>query len=114
MTTPTTPCVDRAFLMDLVGGDQDIAHELLESFQIDSRDLWTRLGEALTARDLEEVGRIGHALKGVAANMGSKPLRDAGAALQECSHTRDLTGSQALYQEVEALIESLADFLRTM
>lgn len=56
--------------------------EILSLFLDDVRSLASELGRAVTEGSDREPARIGHALKGAAANVGALGLSDLGARLQ--------------------------------
>lgn len=107
------PRIDHDYLLELVEGDRDLARDLLESLWRDSSTLEQNLRHALATRDAFEVGRIGHALKGAAANLGATALREVGSNLQVCGEVAEfevgLRWARTLARENEALAQFLGD-----
>lgn len=63
----------------------DDIRELIPHFVIHQFDELQQMENSLEAGDLKEVGRLGHSLKGAAANFCLDPLSRLGMAIQDVS-----------------------------
>lgn len=106
-----SPRLDLDFLLQLVGGDLDIARELVDSLRKDGRQLADDLEVALGSSNAVEVARIGHALKGVAASLGAHGLQKAGAELQLLGEASDLSECPRLHRSVVREVLALEHYL---
>jgi PAS domain S-box-containing protein len=78
----------------------------LKSFYITNlKERYCELVSALQNENFEEIGMIGHSLKGSGASYGFNDITVLGYELEVASHRRDLNAS-------DRLIRSLADFLK--
>jgi HPt (histidine-containing phosphotransfer) domain-containing protein len=66
-----------------VGGDQAVREELLSFFDKEFPHRLAEIRRAICEEDGNRVRKAGHALKGVAANLGLDNLRDAGISLEK-------------------------------
>lgn len=64
--------------------DEDL-RELIPHFVVHQFDELQMMEKGLESGNLEEVGRLGHSLKGAAANFGLEPLCRLGTAIQDVS-----------------------------
>jgi len=74
------PVFDREDTVRRMGGDEELVVIVLEAFHGETPNLLAELEEALEARDLERGRRMGHSLKGSAANGGAKMLSEVARA----------------------------------
>jgi two-component system, sensor histidine kinase and response regulator len=68
--------------LSLVRNRENLYLSILGKFIKTERDCLDRTRAALTANDWETAERLAHSLKGLAAQIGARPLRDAAEALQ--------------------------------
>lgn len=80
-------------------GNASILHKFLLKFPADQS--FNDLTSALNAGDGESAFRAAHTLKGVCLNLGFDALHHASTALTEQLRGYDVTGTDALYQEVK-------------
>jgi HPt (histidine-containing phosphotransfer) domain-containing protein len=112
------PVLDRAVtnaLRTLTSpGEPDVLAEVLNLFLDEVPPRMTRLRNAWTAGNIEEVHRAAHSLKGSSGNIGARRLYGVCAQLDEKTRSGDLSGAAPLvdalgveFDKVEAEIRRL-------
>ena len=95
---PLDEVLDRDDLLNRVGGDTELLHELVELFVEDSPPLLHEMRRALGRGDFERFSRAAHALAGMARNFSAAACADAAL---KC----ELSGADRLPREAaESLI----------
>jgi PAS domain S-box-containing protein len=87
-------------LLERLEGDQDFLRELLQIFRADSATSLMKVREALALKDLAEVSRAAHTLKGMLKNLSMNAAAEVAAALETAARN----GARA---EAETLLERL-------
>jgi len=87
-------------LLERLEGDKDFFRELLQIFRDDSQANLLKAREALARKDLAELSRAGHTLKGMLRNLSMNVAAETAAALETAARL----GAQG---EAEALLEQL-------
>jgi len=72
------------------------------------------LNEALAAQDAQKVGRLGHNLKGVAANFGAKRLANLALEIEERARHDDLSQISPTLEAIRAEIPALSAFFERL
>ncbi len=103
--------LDREALLERIGGDADLADELVAVFLEDVPNQIQALAEALERGDRDVTERTAHTIKGAAANLSAVPLSRAAAVLEAAA--REGRGDlmplfEAVKVEFERLQASLA------
>lgn len=98
--TPLDPDVlDK--LRQLTAPDEpDVLHQVLQLFLSEVPRRIEKLRNALSAGDIEEVGRSAHSLKGSAGNIGARALHEVCSQLDARARANDLAGARPLVDEV--------------
>ena len=97
---------------------EDMVREMIECF-FDERDhLFPQMRAALEKGDLEEVGRLGHRMKGTVVYLGAQPAEEAALRVErfcQCGGTAAEAENavNALEHECIALKAALSGHLRT-
>ena len=78
----TAPVVDRAALLDRVGGDEDLLREIASIFLDEYPALIQEIRTAVAAMDAKGVERAAHSLKGSVANFGAQSATEAAFRLE--------------------------------
>ena len=100
--------------------DQDCAliQALMQIAVEDLRSLAIDLRSALNSRETEQVRRLAHAIKGLAANFRAEPLTQLTSQLEKASHAWDELLLQQVVDEVstacECTVLALISELQTM
>jgi HPt (histidine-containing phosphotransfer) domain-containing protein len=105
------PTVDAAALLELIGGDEELARELYELFGNDAPIRAEEIRRAMGHGDAVALAAAAHALKGSAANLHAGPLATAAADLERHAIAKDLTSASVAASRTFA---ALADALEVM
>ncbi|AEJ60492.1 multi-sensor hybrid histidine kinase [Spirochaeta thermophila DSM 6578] len=95
------------------GDLRERAFEILEGFLDEAERQWERIEGAWEGRDWEALHREVHALKGGAANLYARSLRDAALAAQEAARQHDEGRMPYLLDTVRRELSRLQDEIRT-
>jgi signal transduction histidine kinase/DNA-binding NarL/FixJ family response regulator len=80
----------------------DMVREMMQCFFDEVDNLFPRMRSALEKGDLEEVGRLGHRMKGTVVYLGARPAQDAALRVEQFSSPCGGTSAEA-EQAVNAL-----------
>jgi CheY-like chemotaxis protein len=80
---PAIPGLDHADGLSRVGGNQMLYQKLLRQFAAQQASAVHEISAALAQRDTTLAERLAHTLKGVAGNIGAKPVHAAAGALEK-------------------------------
>lgn len=98
-----------AFLTSL-GGNHDIFREVIGiTLGEDVPRLRGGLDEAAKGADPEELERIAHAIKGLAAELRAEPCRKAAATLEVSKKVEDVAELRARFQELESVLKDVSN-----
>ena len=107
-TAPTSgprATLDRAELLERVGGDAGLLGEIGELFVHESAKLVSRVRAAIQARDAAAFAREVHTLRGMLRNVSAHAAEDAAAALQSLDLAREpVKAEQACEQLADAVL----------
>lgn len=108
------PVFDRAALVERLGmDDEGLIRELMEMFLADLPVQIQQLKQALEQEDGDRVMRLGHSLKGAAANLGTDALSDVAHRLEIAGRNGDLQSGRSLVPLIEREHQSLLSALFT-
>ena len=96
----TAPLLDRATLLDRIGGDEDLLRELASIFLDEYPALIEEIRSAVAARDAKAMERAAHSLKGSVANFGVPGAIEAAFRLETL-------GRKGQMQEAPCALEEL-------
>lgn len=94
----TQPAIDLAELSMRCGGDASFVDDVLRLFEKEAPAHWNALTAAFASRRFDEAARRAHCLKGIAANVGAKPLQESLMSLEQSiqqSTTEQVTAAEA-------------------
>jgi two-component system sensor histidine kinase/response regulator len=80
--TPTTAAIDRNDLLQRLYGDEQLAADVVRLFVGECPNMVDAVGSALAKRDVEQVRRAAHALKGSASTAAARGIADAARDLE--------------------------------
>jgi HPt (histidine-containing phosphotransfer) domain-containing protein len=103
----TPPIFDRAGLETRLGGDKELAEEIVAVFMADFPKQIERLRQALRDSDLPTAHRIAHSIKGAAASIGAERLRAVALQAEEQVRSRAFDAAHALTERMETAFEEL-------
>lgn len=101
---------NREALLDLIGGDEEVLRDLVNSATVSFKESLDGLKAAMDHRDLSQINKLGHSLKGMAYNMRCNLLGDYGKKLETMDNyvSQDVVD---LYLLIEAEITLLKSIL---
>ncbi len=113
---PGAPVFDIPAMMDRLGGDQDLARELIWGFLEDLPKQISALRGYLEAGDAPNAVRQAHTVKGASANMGGEALSAVALEMETAAKNGRLESAAARQSELEAqfirLKEAMNDYLK--
>jgi two-component system sensor histidine kinase/response regulator len=108
----STGVLDIDELYDRLGGDRELARELLAVFQDEHAKMSGGVEAALRAGDAMALKTAAHGLKGMAANISAGVLRDASLQIEKAADRGDLGAAGDLMQELRAAMQATLDRVR--
>lgn len=69
-------------LLELIGGDKDSLHELIDTFLIEGKEIIEQMSAAVDTQNLDVLRRSAHSLKSTAQDFGAVELSQLNAALE--------------------------------
>ncbi len=88
-----TDVIDRATLLEGLGGDEELLREMAQLFVSDSARMMKEIREAAERGDAAGLHRAAHALKGAIGNFGAKTAFELAQKLENMGRERDLRGA---------------------
>ena len=108
--------LDRDDLIQRLGGDEEMAQDILETFMRDAPNQLNALKQALEANDFVLAERQAHTIKGAAGNIGAKALQNAGMKAQGAVKagqpeeiSRSVQAIESALTQLEATIKQASD-----
>lgn len=96
-----------AELLERLDNDQDFLRELLTIFRDDSRSNLQKARAALQARDLPELTRAAHTMKGMLKNLSMDCAADIAYALETSAREERYEIAQASFARLEEALTTL-------
>lgn len=106
--------IDWTSLNQLSDGDRQFERDLLSMYVDDTRSQLSKLGDAVSNRDVQQVTKLAHYLKGSSGNVGIKPLHTCAANLEAQARRGELSSSQQLLAEMIGLFQQVQRVLGQM
>lgn len=97
----------RAWLTEQFGPDEELFNELYGQYATDMKASADVLGGLLASGDAAALGEKGHAMKGMALQVGDKDLSEPCMALQNAGRAGDLSTCAALIPQICELTAAL-------
>jgi CheY-like chemotaxis protein len=104
--------VDRAQLMERLGGDERLLADIVQVFLADCPVRLAAIKAAVDALDAESIRTTAHALKGAAANLSASGLFSATEALERIGAENRLDAAEAAWRQLSVEAVSVIDTLR--
>ena len=111
MTAEASSVVDREAFLDRLGGDEDLAKQLIELLLRDLPQLTGAVAKAVGERQAHALERSAHALKGAVANFAAAPAVAAAERLEVMGRKNDLQGCDEAQAKLQAEMHRLAEVL---
>jgi len=102
-----TDTLDEAALMNVVGGDRNLAGELAQLFLDDLDDRVAEITAAVEARQVDRLRAAAHALRGSAGSLRAGSVRDASGALESIASSGSLEGATHALNALDLALASL-------
>lgn len=103
--------------LDYLGGDRELAAELLAAFAEDAPQRLQALARAVAANNAEDAVRAAHSLKGMCGVLKDEVLTTLALGLEMSARKRNLdalaTGLPLLRQALDTVLQRIAGFLTT-
>jgi len=97
----------RNWLTEQFGADEDLFKELYDQYSTDMKATAALLDGLLASEDLAALGEKGHAMKGMAIQMGDSEVADLCIVLQDSGRAGDRGGCAAVIPKVCAAVAAL-------
>ncbi len=98
--------------MDSLGGDTELAVELLTAYIEDSPQRAKKLGEALVASDGSAAAKAAHSLKGMSGVVRAQRLVDMALDMEATAKDGDLARVKVVYREFAAVLDIALNEMR--
>jgi HPt (histidine-containing phosphotransfer) domain-containing protein len=108
----TTHAFDRAELVEQLGGDEDLAREVIGLFLQDCPVQMTAIAGALAARDPRGLHAAAHTLKGAAGTITAHRLAEAARLLETCGREARVEDATEAWRMLEAEADRVLAALR--
>jgi len=101
------PVFDKEDLLSRLGGDENLAGELIETYLEDAPRQITALRESLEKGDSAECRRLAHTIKGASANVSAQALREVAYEAEKAAADGKLERVRALLPKIESEFETV-------
>ena len=101
------PIVDRAAVLDRVGGDEHLLREIIEIFLEEYPALIAEIGSSVERHDAHALERSAHTLKGSIANFGARSATQAALDLELMGRRKDLRLAPAVIATLKSELQAL-------
>lgn len=108
------PAIDRADLLERLGGDAELLAELAEIFYAETPRMLTALRTAAEVGDASNVQRVAHTLRGSVAVFGAHAASQAAQSLEQMARGGSLAGSAGALAALDEEVARLSDELRRL
>ncbi len=103
---------DRAWVLENVGGDEDILAQIVAVFLEDYAEPLLDLADAVTRQDKEGIRRAAHSTRGMVANFNAEQAIFAAQVLERQCRAGEMAGLEVLAENLVLAVEELAQALR--
>lgn len=103
---------DTTHLKQMLGDDETVIQELLQIFVSSTAPMLDQMGAAVTNQQFSETKKLGHQLKGSAANLGATTLQELAKQLEAASLAEDSTQLNAVYGSIRTNFDELAVWVK--
>jgi two-component system sensor histidine kinase/response regulator len=102
-----TKVLDKAELMDRLGGDKNLLAKIAELFEGECDSYVSAIREAIRSSDLKTLESASHALKGMLSNLAAEGATEAALKLENMARSGDLIGAEEALRSLNSHLESL-------
>lgn len=97
---------DRKWVLEQIGGDADLLHDIIEVFLVDCPDIRQQINAALHAGELKALHAAAHCAKSAVGNFGAPAAVKAAIELEEATKKGETAQLELLTNSLcQALIE---------
>ncbi|PQO31442.1 ammonium transporter [Blastopirellula marina] len=82
------------------GGDKALIQRVLNKFTVKARSEITQLQQHIESGELPEIVQVAHSLKGMAANVGARPVSEIAGTIELAARQEQATGYDAMLTEL--------------
>ncbi len=107
----STPPLDLAKALTVVGGDKDLLVELAQVFQTELPARLQALRRAVASGDAEQTEHVAHNLKGALASLGATRARDLTHELEQLGRASRLGTAPAVLATLEQELVRISEFV---
>ncbi len=101
-----------AAMVDRLGGDEELARQLVELFVAECPKMMQAVRESVAAGDGEQVRRAAHAFKGSVGNFTESAPMTTAFELEQLGRTGPIEQAPALLARLEQEVDAFLDALR--
>ncbi|AXC10926.1 multi-sensor hybrid histidine kinase [Acidisarcina polymorpha] len=106
--------VDRAYVLEKLGGDEQLCREVIDMFLEEAPVELAELGKALTRGDSQTVEWLAHSFKGKLGYLGGEELSRMAQRLEEAGRNSDLEAATGVFAGFEAELSRLLLSMQSM
>jgi HPt (histidine-containing phosphotransfer) domain-containing protein len=99
---PDLEAFDQAEFTELLAGNEALARRIIRTFLDDIPRQLALLAHAVSEGDAAQVGHTAHSIKGAAASVSVREIRDASGKLEQQGRDGNLTAATATLVELSA------------
>jgi HPt (histidine-containing phosphotransfer) domain-containing protein len=99
--------LDRATILDRVGGDEDLLREITAIFLEEYPSLIEEIHIAVTAHDAKRLERAAHSLKGSVSNFGARAATEAAYTLETLGRRGEMQNAGSALDHLVSQFEQL-------
>ena len=108
------PVVDRAAVLDRVGGDEELLREIIDIFLEEYPSLVAGIRDAVEKKDAGALERSAHNLKGSVSNFGAESATRAAADLELMGRKGEIQRAPVVVEVLELELVSLHNALNNL
>jgi two-component system, sensor histidine kinase and response regulator len=103
--------IDRAMILDRVGGDEDLLREITSIFLSEYPGLIEEIASAVAKWDSKQLERAAHSLKGSVANFGAQGATEAAYRLETIGRNGSLKEAPSALRDLLFHFQQLQPYL---
>ena len=103
-------CFDETVLLNMLMGDEELAHTILNEFLADLPKQIDNLEKLLVDGSAEDIAKQAHTIKGASANVGAKALTNVARQIEDIARRGDVSPAQDLLRRIKIELNRLKDF----
>ncbi len=104
--------IDEGRFLHLVGGDRDLAREVVQLYFKHYPGRLREIARAISAGDAEQLHLAAHALKGAVSNLAADRASELAYVLERMGHESDLEAAVEVLDDLEVELDAIAAFFR--